>query len=546
MANPAFLDYPGADGKPIRFSLGEKTVVGRSASADLVIDHPSVSRKHAEIVCDELGRWMMRDLESRNGTSVNGAAARQPVALHDGDQISLGEIALRFASPTSHAPPPVRDSEDAPGMTLSALRQMPLSRLASEQVAAILNFGRSLEGIVDSTQRLRRLLELAVQTEVGGWWSYALRVTRREEQLQLRNVIPPHSSPYGASREPHVSKTVLNSVFERGEPMVANKLAKVQAFQAELTVSPDADKFSAIACPLLREDQQMDVLYVILPPDLAGMEWLMLISLAVEQYRHSIAAAEARSAAAAQAAHEREMALARKIQARTLPRATAVTAIDWEVRFDPCLAVAGDYVDVVKRDDSSIIFLIADAAGKGMQAALITAGLHAIFHTQGRSAASLSDVVAAADQYLKTFLPDDSFVTLCAVLLDPATGHGQCANCGHPPMVIIEADGTLREIEGGDNLPLGLCEDSVATHPFELKPGDRLIGYTDGLTELRNPDGGMLGIAPLQARLKEICTNAPAAGAASLACTVAEFLESFRASATAGDDRTFFVARRTA
>jgi phosphoserine phosphatase RsbU/P len=543
--NTAFLESRAPDGVVRRHELHDRVVIGRSSQADLLLDHPSVSRRHAELWPDEQGRWMLRDLNSRNGTTVNGAAVWDRPLQH-GDRIAIGEMVLRFelAGP---AAPTLVEGEDAPGFTITSLDPAERARVSSQHVAAILSFGRSLADAESAEIRLRRLLELIVSPDIGAWWAYLLQVSDQAGQLRIRDLAPPVSSPAGAAHEPHVSRSVLRAVLEGGEPVVASRLSRLQRFQAELTVSPDSQTFSAVACPLEREGgSAANVLYVILPPEVGGVEWLMLISLAVEQYRNAEGAWAARQAAEVRAAVDREMALARNVQGRTLPRRREAPSLDWAVRFDPCLAVAGDYVDVVTRDDGSVLLLVADAAGKGMQAALITAGLHAIFHTQGRAASTLPEVVAAADQYLKTFLPDGSFVTFAALQLDPRTGEGVCVNCGHPPMIAVDASGALRQIEGGaGNLPLGLCEMPVESAAVRIDPGEWILGYTDGLTEMRNAEGEMLGLERLHEEAARLCGGAGSCVAEMLAQQLGEWLDQYRGVATAGDDRTLLVARRT-
>jgi hypothetical protein len=539
----SYIEFCSGEAAGKRRALEAAVVIGRSTSAQLVIDHPSVSRKHAEVTRDEEGHWIVRDLESRNGTTVNGTGIKQRV-LRNGDQIGIGEVALRFISEAS-AIMPAGDVEDAPGFTISSFDSSQRPRISSDHVAAILAFGRSLQDVANPSDRLRALLELAVKREVGGWWSYALRVADVDGEIEITPLSPPANSAYGASKDPHISKSVLRAVLEAGEPVVANKLAKMQRFQAEMTVSPDSAKFSAVACPMGREGALADILYVILPPDMGSVEWLMLISLAVEQYRHADAAWAARSAAEMRAALDREMSLARDVQARTLPQRHEVGELDWAVRFDPCLSVAGDYVDVVTRDDGRVLLLVADAAGKGIQAALITAGLHAIFHTRGRTSSLLPEVVAAADLYLKTFLPDTSFVTFSAILLDPRTGEGCCVNCGHPPMIAIDTKGEARLIEGGDNLPLGLCEGIIESCDVQMGRGDWLFGYTDGLSEMRNHAGDMVGLNQLHAQFKVLCGVHDACSAEDLAQMIGAWLDEYRGPAAIEDDRTLLVARRT-
>lgn len=517
-------------------------MIGRSTSADLPLDHVSVSRRHAELVPLPDGRWLLKDLGSRNGTSVNGQLVSERV-LGDGDQISIGEMTLRF----SHAGQSLlsADAEDAPGFTITSLKRLHSSRVSADHVAAIVAFGRALQDVDQDTERLRRLLELAVSPELAGWWSYALRVSIKGSELDIRTLCPPAQSAIGASRTPHVSKSVLRAASQTNEPVIANDLARLPRFQMEMTVSPESGKFAAVACPLRTEDGATDVLYVLLPPEQGTIEWLMLLTLAAEQFRYAGAAWAARSAAEKRAALEREMTLARDIQSGTLPRQSRTAGLDWAVRYDPCLSCAGDYVDVVERDDGTLLLLVGDAAGKGMQAALIASGLHSIFHTQGRSRAGLLEVMDAANRYLRTYLPDSSFVTLAALQLDPRTGEGLCVNCGHPPFLSIDRSGAIHAIPGGDNLPLGVADDAMQTARVFVPPDQWVVAYTDGLSEMRNASGQMLGCTALHEQIGRLCGTAEGCNSEQVAQAIAVWLDGYRGAAAPEDDRTLLVARRS-
>lgn len=523
-----------------RRELQTRTLVGRSTSADLPLDHVSVSRKHAELVPLSDGAWLLKDLGSRNGTSVNGQLVTERI-LNDGDQIGIGEMLLRFLQPQAVAG---ADGDDAPGFTITSLNRTQSPRVSAEHVAAIVALGRTFQDVQQDSERLRRLLDLAVTPDMAGWWSYALRVTRKEAELELETLSPPANSEFGASKTPHISRTVLRAVLDTGEPVIANDLARLPRFQAEMTVSVDSSKFAAVACPLRSTGSSTDVLYVLLPPERGTVEWLMLLTLAAEEFRHADAAWAARSAAEKRAALEREMSLARQVQSRTLPRPTRTPGVDWAVRYEPCLACAGDYVDVVEREDGTLLLLVGDTAGKGMQAALITAGLHSVFHTQGRSRASLVEVVDAANRYLRTYLDDSSFVTLAALQLDPQTGRGTCVNCGHPPVLMVDRAGTWHALPGGENFPLGVDDAPPKEAEVEIPPDHWLIAYSDGLSEMHNAAGQMLGCNALHGQIAHICSESEPRTAEDIAGCLCAWLDTYRGGASPEDDRTLLVARR--
>src|SRR5438876_4124254 len=104
---------------------GQRLVIGRSADCAVRLDRTTVSRRHAELFCDPFQRWWIRDLQSRNGTQVNGESVADRM-LGPGDIITVGEFTLRIAgigeSATATRPPenlkPLEISEaGAPAIT---------------------------------------------------------------------------------------------------------------------------------------------------------------------------------------------------------------------------------------------------------------------------------------------------------------------------------------------------------------------------------------------------------------------------------------------
>jgi hypothetical protein len=534
-------------------------VIGRAGGCDVPLNHPSVSRRHAELLRDAQGRWLIRDLRSRNGTLVNDAAVVGEQALRPGDVVQIGQFALRLfaeegASSRGGTAPA---TDDTPTYSITLFRNFEPPRIAATQISTILSFGRELLTTRDADERLRRLVRLAVGSELGGWWSYALRINRDPNHLDPVNLCDPENSDAGRGRDPHVSKSVLRSVLANGEAVVANNLAQLASHQADVSIAADTAAFSAVACPLssppaaraARADAgatPLDVFYVILPPRLGSVEWLTLISLAVEQYRQAESVWAARAAAEAKAAVDKEMGMARDVQARTLPRQVSVPTLEWALRFEPSLTVCGDYVDVIPRNDGSVLVVIADVAGKGMQAALITSSIHATLHTTARMGLPLSGMAAAVNEHLREFLPEASFVTAAAMLLDPRTGDGQCVNCGHLPVLAVSGDGRVREIDGGENPPLGVLEEAVQSGAFHLDAGEWAVLYTDGLTEMQDPSGKMLGMRPLAEKLGALCSTGENCTAEELAVRLTAWLDSYRGNAPSSDDRTFLIARRIA
>lgn len=552
----ATLEIVGPGGAARREVVAGPVVIGRAPEAGLRLPHASVSRRHAEFLRDGDGRWSVRDVGSRNGTYVNGAGPIREHAVEDGDVLVIGEFTLRVlladARPAGQADglPP---TDDAPGSVISSLSRAEPPRLSAEFIRVVFEFGRELSQVSGGAERLARLVRLPVGPALGAWWCHALEVREQGGALTLEPLHPPAAGAGRAGREAHLSHTVLRAMLDAGGPVIANNVLRPTGFQASMTVGPDVEPVAVIACPIDRPEgadgsRTSRALYVTLSPLVAGIEWLALVSLAVEQFCHSESAWAAREADRARASLEREMAWARELQAHTLPRHEPTEqdglGLEWALRFEPCMAVGGDYADVIHRPDGQVLLVVADVSGKGLRAALVASKLHAIFNAD-ESCRSLVELVNAANRHLCRSLPRGAFVTLVALLIDPRTGRGTCVNAGHPRAVTIDDEGRIREVAGGDNFPLGLIDEVMLGADVMIEPGQYLCLYTDGVTEMASPDGRMLDAEGFYELLTRVCARRPPVDRVeTLATALRTELDAFRLTATPTDDLTLLVARR--
>lgn len=199
----------------------------------------------------------------------------------------------------------------------------------------------------------------------------------------------------------------------------------------------------------------------------------------------------------------REMSVASDIQIKLIPESNQTTKyFDVEMYYKPALKVGGDYYDVFKRDDGNLVVVIADVAGKGYPAALMMSNIQAVFQTLVRQNCGLEALVKELNRSICNASVQGKFVSLVVMEFDHHSHEVSYINCGHnPPIVrqgqeILEFDvatpvlGVLREYE-----PI------KATITF--KQNDVLFAYTDGLSELFNPLGELLGTERIKSLLDE-------------------------------------------
>ena len=183
---------------------------------------------------------------------------------------------------------------------------------------------------------------------------------------------------------------------------------------------------------------------------------------------------------------EEELTLARQIQERLLPSKPPrihpflVSAINV-----PSKTVGGDFYDFVEVGDGRLLLAIADVAGKGVPAALLTSMLQASLRTQVHVMTSPSRILANLNDLTYRFTAPDQFATLFLCVLDPVERTLTYANAGHNFPMRMATDGTLEGLtEGG--LLLGAFPGIQWTETtIHLVPGECLVFYTDGVTEAR-------------------------------------------------------------
>jgi serine phosphatase RsbU (regulator of sigma subunit) len=545
-----------ATGEVMRVPLeGPKAIVGRAADAQVRLDHGMVSRHHAEFARDEGGRIHVRDLGSRNGTLVDG----QPVSdcvLNGTEQVGIGPFLLSILWPGRPAPefqPPSTSTRivvaDGLGGKISTLRDMAAPRVDAALLTTLSDFSHELLDTADANARAEALCKLMVGPQFRGRWAVMVRVPTMAAAAANGTDRPPQllHEAHGAmsNREPYLSRTVLRIVRETGEAALAANvgLPADAEVNVEVSISPNVMAMAAVACPIAKSETTMDLLYVMLPPSYGSGEWLALVNLAVRQYQHAESAWAARRQAESIAVMERELARAKQIQLRLVPGEPKFQGLDVAIGFLPCRWVGGDYVDALEMEDGRALLAIADVCGKGLPAALVASSLHTMVHAGVLSRLPVSELMANLNRYLCRTLPDESFVTMLAVVIDPKTGEMELVNAGHPPPLLFGHGDEPSRVQHPANLPLGLETTPPAAQTAFIEPNQWLALYTDGLTELRpGEDGPMLGIAGLATELTTIFE--PDQSAQSAANFLSNRLDVLQGQRPPDDDRTFLLVRR--
>jgi len=194
------------------------------------------------------------------------------------------------------------------------------------------------------------------------------------------------------------------------------------------------------------------------------------------------------------ATQDRELVAAEEIQQSLLPRHMPVLeGAELAVAWRPAGAVSGDYFDIIQFDVGRAALCVGDVMGKGMPAALVMSNLQALVKAFATAATPPQRLCEQINRAVCGNLPEGRYITFFYGLFETASRRFIYANAGHNPPLLVRREGrTARLTEGG--IVLGLFpENTYKQGEVRLRAGDRLLYFTDGVTEAANDDGELFG-----------------------------------------------------
>ncbi len=189
----------------------------------------------------------------------------------------------------------------------------------------------------------------------------------------------------------------------------------------------------------------------------------------------------------------KEVELASEVQRMLIPKVLPNTeAYQLASIYKPQLGVGGDYFDFIEFENGKIVFCVGDVSGKGMAAALLMANFQANFHTLIRKQAALDEFIRDLNHSVNIITGGERFITFFIAEYDIRKRRLNYVNAGHNPPVLI-MDGKFHLLTKGCTI-LGSFRDlpEVEIGTLQLDGEALILSYTDGLTDLQNPQGEFL------------------------------------------------------
>src|SRR5512146_175700 len=199
----------------------------------------------------------------------------------------------------------------------------------------------------------------------------------------------------------------------------------------------------------------------------------------------------------------------------------------------PAGAVAGDWYDYIPLPDGRWGLVLADVSGKGMPAALLMSATRGLVRSLAETSPAPELILGRLNEVLLRDFPSGKFVTMVYALMDPAARTMTFANAGHPWPLLANGNGP-EFLKTDSGLPLGVAECAFEERQVELKPGSRVLFYTDGITEAEDLQNSEFGAQRLQEMIArpEICAD-----------TVVEEVRRFAGRHELADDATVILVK---
>ncbi len=546
---PASLVVTDPNGNRVRVPLDPLPfTIGRQPESNLIIRDSRASRMHSRIFIEN-NLYFIEDCGSRHGTFVNGARISRRQLLENADRVEFGvpdSYQLVFAldgaelkNLMEHMGAAERPATAPHGVggNLAKLR-------------AILDLARTLQGSFSVDDVLAQVVDAALAI-AGAERGFLM--LRKGEELETR-VARNRGGRTLNDTELRVPRHVLHRALRNRRDLLSMNFDPLSQNDTRPSHSiADLELRSVICVPLVRirtgqgdatsvlsaASETVGLLYMdsrISAADLAGGNRELLQTLAIEA---STVLENARLLEEERGKRrlEEELNLARTIQQSLLPR--ALPAEGWVRACGSSMAsreVGGDYYDIAPVHDDCWAAVVADVSGKGVSSALLASLLQGALIAPTDHPHAVTLRMQRLNRFLLERTDGEKYATVFSSLLH-RDGMLSYVNAAHCPPIVIRASGELSELEV-TGMPVGLMEGAEFPLASEqLHHGDKVLIYSDGVTEAQNGASEFFG----KKRLRTIASEHAGESATALHEAIQEEVAVFTGGAPQSDDITVLI-----
>ncbi|MBG80228.1 MAG: hypothetical protein CMJ39_05910 [Phycisphaerae bacterium] len=502
-------------------------VIGRGSTCEVRLVDPTVSRRHATIVCRD-DHWIIQDLGGTNGTLLNEVKIEDDLGmpLAEGDRISVGPwtLVVGDVEQTSIAMQTLDDSGSAERVR----------RLSPAETASLarhrLNLFIECAGRINQAIDEQSLWESIMLSSLEGSGFGRVALLRADAEAKSVEIMA-YRGLGGDGRPDDISRSLIRAASE-GD--IAQLLSDDQPAYGQSIA--DLNIHSALCCPITVDNVIAAYLYL----DARGSE------ASVQHDATSFCQALVKIAGLAIAnlrrrelmeRHQRvqqDLEAAREAQRFMLAdNHGEMCGLPYAVQFQPGRDVSGDLFDIIELDGGRVAFVVGDVTGKGVGSAILMAAAQSHIHSMLVRDGDPASAVTAVNQYVLTHSPVNRFITLWVGVLDSNSGLFTFVDAGHGHWAHCTADGEASSNQIAAHPPIGIDGDTTFDcQTVQCAPGDRIVLMTDGVVEQEDPSGEQYGMDRSLAVLRT--SRNPVEDVESLHRSVSEFAQTDQL----GDDTT--------
>lgn len=417
--------------------------------------------------------------------------------------------------------------------TENRLRTLDLLHQISQEITSTLDLDRVLHVTTQAVKELLHASAASILTVDGDALTFQVAIGESSSAIKPFRV--------------QLGQGIAGWVVENKQPVIVNDAQNDPRFFGTMDKKTGFSTQSLIAVPLCVNEKAIGVIEVFNKPGGFSGDDLELLATFASSAAFAIENARLYQVAVDKGRMERELQVARDVQANLLPQETPQFP-GWEMsgRWLPAREVAGDYYDFVQLEMlpdrmQKLGLVIADVADKGIPAALFMVDVRSTLRASMFDAESPVHGLTHVNQLVSNDAHNGMFVTLFYAQVSAWEGNVVYVNAGHNPPFVIRAGGGDLEILSRTGMALGIDPEVLYTQQLiHMFPGDLILFYTDGVPDALNAAGQEFGID----RLREIALASRGKSAAEVVDALESALKAHIGETIPFDDITIMVLKR--
>ena len=411
---------------------------------------------------------------------------------------------------------------------------------------SLLEVSHLISSILDLEPLLKKILEISIKitgAERGFLLLYNEKTGKLELELASVEEYTDKKIDFGRLK---ISPRIISFVEERRKGVMYPSVTK----EAQMIEEAETVKFygikSVICAPLIRKDKLLGMIYLDSSLakgvfDMKDMETLQTISV---QAAISIENARLFKTSQEKIRLEQEMNTARQIQKSLLPqKGVKIGDVEIEGLMLPALEVAGDYYDFIEYGVNKVGVVVADVSGKGLDSGMVMSMVKSTLMPLTTQELSPKEIVIRLNKFLCKQLKQQKFVSLIYGEYDVDSNVFRWAGAGQEYLIIYKGEGEEPEVIKAGGVVLGMFEDideNIVEREIKVGEKEKIILYTDGVTEAGNLEGVMYGLN----RFLDIIKKAPEMKVKEFLGYIKNHIEGYIQNVPQYDDITVVVLER--